>query len=110
MRVYLDHNATTPVALAVSDAVADTLRSCYGNASSIHFFGQSAKGKVDRARSAVAELVGGKPSEIVFTSGGTEADNLAIRGVAEVVQRSRHQLIASAIEHEAVLNTFETLE
>lgn len=110
MRVYLDHNATTPVALAVSDAVADTLRSCYGNASSIHFFGQSAKGKVDRARSDVAELVGGKPSEIVFTSGGTEADNLAIRGVAEVVQRSRHQLIASAIEHEAVLNTFKSLE
>jgi len=110
VRIYLDHNATTPVALAVSDAVADTLRSCYGNASSIHFFGQSAKAKLDSARSDVAKLIGGNPSEIIFTSGGTEADNLAIRGVAEVAQHSRHQLIASAIEHEAVLNTFKTLE
>ena len=110
MRIYLDHNATTPVDPRVVDAVTGVLRDQFGNASSVHTFGQAAKSCVDDARSAVATLLGGRPQEIVFTSGGTEADNLAIRGVADThVSTSRRHLIASAIEHEAVLNTFKAL-
>ena len=110
MRIYLDHNATTPVDPRVVDAVTGVLRDQFGNASSVHTFGQAAKSCVDDARSAVATLLGGRPQEIVFTSGGTEADNLAIRGVADAhVSTSRRHLIASAIEHEAVLNTFKAL-
>ena len=110
MRIYLDHNATTPVAPRVVDAVTGVLRDQFGNASSVHTFGQSAKSCVDDARSAVATLLGAGPQEIVFTSGGTEADNLAIRGVADAQEStSRRHLIASAIEHEAVLNTFKAL-
>ena len=110
MRIYLDHNATTPVDPRVVDAVTGVLRDQFGNASSVHTFGQAAKSCVDDARTAVATLLGGRPQEIVFTSGGTEADNLAIRGVADAhVSTSRRHLIASAIEHEAVLNTFKAL-
>ena len=110
MRIYLDHNATTPVDPRVVDAVTGVLRDQFGNASSVHTFGQAAKSCVDDARSAVATLLGRRPQEIVFTSGGTEADNLAIRGVADAhVSTSRRHLIASAIEHEAVLNTFKAL-
>ena len=110
MRIYLDHNATTPVDPRVVDVVTGVLRDQFGNASSVHTFGQSAKFCVDEARSAVATLLGARPQEIVFTSGGTEADNLAIRGVAEAREStSRRHLIASAIEHEAVLNTFKAL-
>ena len=109
VRVYLDHNATTPVHPAVADAVAEALRSQFGNASSVHAFGQAAKAALDDARGSVAALVGGQPSEIVFTSGGTEADNLAIRGVAEAGPADRRHLIASAIEHEAVLHTLKAL-
>ncbi len=109
VRVYLDHNATTPVHPAVADSVAEALRSQFGNASSVHAFGQAAKAALDDARGSVAALVGGEPSEIVFTSGGTEADNLAIRGVAEAAPADRRHLIASAIEHEAVLHTLKAL-
>lgn len=109
MRIYLDHNATTPVEPTVADAVADALRSCFGNASSVHTFGQTAKAALDEARGRVARLVGGEPSEIIFTSGGTESDNLAIRGAIEAAPTGRHHLIASAIEHEAVLNTLKAL-
>ena len=109
MPVYLDHNATTPVHPAAADAVAEALRGQFGNASSVHAFGQAAKAALDDARGSVAALVGGEPSGIVFTSGGTEADNLAIRGVAEAAPADRRHLIASAIEHEAVLHTFKAL-
>ncbi len=110
MRVYFDHNATTPVDTTVFQAVTDALRDEFGNASSVHHFGQRAKSLLDDARTAVAELIGGEPSEVVFTSGGTESDNFAIRGVADAVaQTGRRHLIASAIEHEAVLNTFKAL-
>src|SRR5271154_2404331 len=110
MRVYFDYNATTPLAPAVIDAVARAMSDVFGNASSIHHFGQQAKATMDEARSAVAALLHADPSEIVFTSGGTEADNLAIRGAAEALEATgRRHLIASAIEHEAVLNTFKAL-
>jgi cysteine desulfurase len=110
MRIYLDHNATTPVAPEVADTVARVLREDFGNPSSIHHFGQRAKALLDEARSEVAALVGGDPSEIVFTSGGTESDNFALRGAAEALEASgRRHLIATAIEHEAVVNTLKAL-
>ena len=111
MRIYLDHNATTPVAPAVADAVDQATRGCFGNASSLHHFGQAAKAVIDEARSAVADLIGARPTDVIFTGGGTEADNLAIRGAAEAAwSAGRRHLIASAIEHEAVLKTLEALE
>ncbi len=110
MRIYFDHNATTPVDPAVLDVVVRVLRDEFGNASSVHHFGQRAKGVLDDARSAVAALVGGEPSEVVFTSGGTEADNFALRGVAEALEPTgRKHLIATTIEHEAVLVTLKAL-
>ena len=110
MRIYFDHNATTPVDPAVADAIARTLRDDFGNPSSVHAFGQRTKASLDEARAGVAGLVGAEPSEIVFTSSGTEADNLAIRGVAEGMEPAgRRHLIAGPIEHEAVLNTFKAL-
>src|SRR4051794_3651371 len=110
MRVYFDYNATTPLSDAAADAVARLTREIFGNASSVHHFGQQAKAALDDARSAVAALVGGDPSEIIFTSGGTESDNFAIRGAAEALEpMGRRHLVASAIEHEAVLNTLKAL-
>jgi cysteine desulfurase len=110
MRVYFDHNATTPLDSAVLEAMTTVLRDEFGNASSVHHFGQRAKSLLDDARTSVAELVGAEPSEVVFTSGGTESDNFAIRGVADALaQTGRRHLIATAIEHEAVLNTFKAL-
>jgi cysteine desulfurase len=109
-RIYLDHNATTPLAPAVLERMTRILGEEYGNPSSVHHFGQRAKAAMDEARSGVAALVGGDPSEIVFTSGGTEGDNFAIRGVAEALESTgRRHLIASAIEHEAVLSTLKAL-
>ena len=108
MHVYLDHNATTPLDPAVLETTVAVLRGECGNASSVHTFGQTAKSRLDVARAAVADLIGARPQEIVFTSGGTEADNLAIRGVAAAAGPRRH-LVASAIEHEAVLNTLKAL-
>ena len=110
MRIYLDHNSTTPVHPTVVTAVRTSLEQQFGNASSVHAFGQDAKTVVDNARTSVAELIGANPQEIVFTSGGTESDNLAIRGVAEsAAPTKRLQLITSSIEHEAVLQTFKAL-
>jgi len=111
MRVYFDYNATSPLAPDVIEAVARLTRDVYGNASSVHHFGQQAKAVLDQARSAVAALINADPSEIVFTSGGTEADNFAIRGAAEAIEPSgRRGLVASAIEHEAVLNTYKAMQ
>jgi cysteine desulfurase len=110
MRVYFDHNATTPVDPLVTEAMIAVLREDFGNPSSVHHFGQRAKARLDEARSAVAALIGGEPSEVVFTSGGTEADNFALRGVAEALEPTgRRHLIASSIEHEAVLVTLKAL-
>ena len=110
MRIYFDHNATTPVDPAVVEAVTRVLRDSFGNASSVHHFGQQAKAVLDDARSAVAGLIGAEPSEVVFTSGGTEADNFALRGVAEAAEPTgRRHLISTTIEHEAVLTTLKAL-
>jgi cysteine desulfurase len=110
MRVYFDYNATTPLAPAVVEAMAGAMRDLFGNASSVHHFGQQAKSAVDDARSAVAALIHADPSEVVFTSGGTESDNAAIRGAADALEPTgKRHLVASAIEHEAVLNTFKAL-
>src|ERR1700731_4080962 len=120
MRVYFDYNATTPLAPEVTDAVVQATREVFGNASSVHHFGQQAKAAMDDARSAVASLINADPSEIVFTSGGTESDNFAIRGAAEAIESTgprgpgghrgrRRHLITSTIEHEAVLNTIKAL-
>ena len=110
MRIYLDYNATAPVPAEVADAVSAALRECPGNPSSVHAFGQRAKALLDEARTAVARLVGGDPSEIVFTSGGTESDNLAVRGIAESGRGGvKRPIVTTAIEHEAVLNTVTLL-
>ncbi len=110
MRTYFDHNATTPVDPEVLEVVTRVLRDEFGNASSVHHFGQRAKAVLDDARTAVGGLIGGEPSEIVFTSGGTEADNFALRGAAEALEPAgRKHLIATTIEHEAVLVTLKAL-
>lgn len=110
MRVYFDYNATTPPSPEVVDRVASATRDVFGNASSVHHFGQQAKAALDDARSAVASLIKADPSEVVFTAGGTESDNFAIRGAADAAEASgRRHLVASAIEHEAVLNTLKAL-
>jgi cysteine desulfurase len=110
MRVYFDYNATTPLSPDATEVVVRTTREVFGNASSVHLFGQQAKATLDEARSAVAGLVNGDSSEVIFTSGGTESDNFAIRGVAEALEPlGRRHLIGSAIEHEAVLNTLRAL-
>jgi len=110
MRIYLDYNATTPVDSAVLDAMLPYFAENFGNASSIHSPGQRARGAVDAARASVAALLGAKPSEIVFTSGGTESDNLALFGAVAASQEPRKHVIATAIEHHAVLNAAQALE
>ena len=110
MRIYLDHNATTPLDPVVADRMAQALREVWGNASSVHHFGQQAKAALDEARASVSTLLSADASEIVFTAGGTEADNIAIRGAAEALEASgRKHLITTGIEHEAVLNTMRAM-
>ena len=110
MHIYLDYNATTPVDREVLEAMLPYFSGSFGNASSIHSAGQRGRAAVDAARESVATLLGAKPSEIVFTCGGTEADNLALFGtVAHCVQPRRH-MVTTAIEHHAVLNCAEALE
>ena len=109
-RVYLDHNATTPVDPAVLDAMLPFFSDDFGNASSIHTFGQRARSGVETAREQVADLLNARPQEIVFTSGGTESDNHAIFGVVNAASGAVKHLITTSIEHEAVLNTCQALE
>lgn len=105
-RVYLDHCATTPVSPAAVAAMQEYFAATFGNASSVHRFGQEARAALDGFRAAVARLLGARPGEVVFTSGGTESDNHAIRGVAdEAVGSGRNRIVTSAAEHHAVLET-----
>jgi len=109
-RVYLDNSATTPVDSRVVEAMARAVVDTFGNASSVHSFGQLARAGIDKARREVATLIGARPNEIVFTSGGTESNNLAIRGVCEAeVAHGRH-IITSAIEHPSVSGVCAELE
>jgi len=110
-RVYLDNNATTPVLPEVLEAMRPYFGEHFGNASSIHHHGQQTRAAVERARESLAVLVGGRASEIVFTSGGTEADNLAIFGIGTPgIAREGDHVITSTIEHHAVLNACKHLE
>ncbi|MGH9506572.1 MAG: cysteine desulfurase family protein [Terriglobales bacterium] len=106
--VYLDHNATTPLAPEAWAAMSAAYQSGLGNASSIHRAGQAAKAALEDARASVAELVGVRPAEMVFTSGGTEADNLALQGLA-MLHPGGH-IVTSQVEHHAVLHTCQDLE
>jgi cysteine desulfurase len=105
-RAYLDNNATTPLLPEVLEAMQPYFLEQFGNASSIHHHGQQTRAAVENARESVAELIGARSSEIVFTSGGTEADNLAIFGLA----KTGDHVVTSAIEHHAVLNACKHLE
>jgi cysteine desulfurase len=109
-RFYFDHNATTPVAPEVIHAMMSCLAEVYGNASSIHHFGQMAKQRLEMARRQTAALIGCQPQEIVFVSGGTEADNLALFGVVRNASRAQKHVVTTAIEHPAVLNACAQLE
>jgi cysteine desulfurase len=108
--IYLDHNATTGLDPLVRQEMLPWLNGRYGNPSSIHSFGQEARRAVDKARARVARLVGAQPEEIIFTSGGTEANNLAIFGAVAGARSSLPHLVTSSIEHQAVLNPCRELE
>jgi cysteine desulfurase len=109
-QVYLDHSATTPVDPRVVASMLPYLTEKFGNASSVHGFGQEARAAVDRARRQVAALIGARANEIIFTSGGTEANNLAIRGVCELAEPHGRHIITSSIEHPSVRGAIESLE
>ena len=109
-RVYLDHAATTPVDPEVAELMAQVLRDVPGNPSSIYAEGRRARSLVDRARDEVAQAIRADPAEIVFTSGGTEADNLALRGVLKAREEEANGIVTTAIEHHAVLDTAHDLE
>src|SRR5918997_4737212 len=109
-RVYLDNSVTTPVDPRVVEAMLPYLTEKFGNASSVHFYGQEARTAVDRARREVAALVGARPNEVVFLSGGTEANNLAVRGALEAAAAHGRHLITSQIEHSSVRGLCDALE
>ncbi len=108
-RVYLDHAATTPVAPEVAEAMARVLREAHGNPSSAYAEGRAARALVDQAREEVAAALGASGSEIVFTSGGTEADNLALRGTFAARKGDADGIVTTAVEHHAVLDTAQDL-
>ena len=108
-RVYFDHNATTPVAPEVLAAMLPYFSEEYGNASSIHSFGQDARGAVEQARISVAALLGARPAEVTFSSGGTESNNNAIFGVVAAASGASKHVITSSIEHSAVLDPCKAL-
>ena len=107
MSIFLDHNATTPLAPRVLDAMLPLLRGTHGNPASVHRFGREARAALDRARAQVAALVNAQPPQVIFTGGGTEADNLALRGVCRGAPHGR--LLVSSIEHAAVQETADAL-
>ena len=109
-RVYLDHNATTPTHPEVVKAILPYYKEVFGNASSVHQFGQQARKAIDEAREKIANFIGASPKEIVFTSGGTEANNFALKGVVYANERKGKHIITSSMEHHAVLNPCKYLE
>jgi cysteine desulfurase len=109
-RVYLDNSSTTPVDPRVVEAMLPFLTDKFGNASSIHLFGQESRAAVDKARHQTASLIKARPNEVVFTSGGTESNNLAIRGLLEANSKYGNHIVTSAIEHPSVKGLCEDLE
>lgn len=109
-RIYLDHAATTPMHPKVAEKIFEAHNVNFGNASSIHSFGREARHLLDQARETMAASIGAKQNEIIFTSGGTEADNMALFGVAESYQKNGMHIITTQIEHHAVLNACQKLE
>ena len=110
-RIYMDHNATAPLAPEALEAMLPYLKETYGNASSIHWFGRNALKGVTEARETLAEFINADPKEIVFTSGGTESDNTVLFGVASrLSEKKGKHIVTSAVEHEAVLHAAKTLE
>jgi cysteine desulfurase len=109
-KVYLDHSATTPLRTEVLEAMLPYLKDKFGNASSIHGFGREAKVALEEAREKVAEIINAAPSEVFFTGGGTESDNLAIKGTAFANRKKGKHIITSQIEHHAVLESCKFLE
>lgn len=109
-RIYLDHAATSPMHPKVIEKMYEVMKSTFGNPSSIHSFGREARHQIDLARSVLAESIGAKENEIIFTSGGTEADNMALFGVAETYQHNGRHIITSQAEHHAVLHACKKLE
>ena len=109
-RIYLDHAATTPTHPKVVRAMLPYFTEAFGNPSSVYSYGQEAKGAIEEARTNVAELIGARSEEIVFTSGGTEGDNLALKGIAYANGQKRNHIITTAIEHHAVLEVCRFLE
>ncbi|MEH7109520.1 cysteine desulfurase family protein [Bacillus sp. JJ1764] len=109
-RIYLDHAATSPMQPRVIDKMLDVMNATFGNPSSIHSFGREARHQIDLAREVMAESIGAKENEIIFTSGGTEADNMALFGTAETYQSNGRHIITTQIEHHAVLHACQKLE
>ncbi|RIM19622.1 aminotransferase class V-fold PLP-dependent enzyme, partial [Staphylococcus cohnii] len=110
MEVYADYAATTPVKQAVIDKMMDVYSDHYGNLSSIHSMGRDARKYLDESRRTVAKIFNAKPSEVIFTSGATESNNTAIKGIAYERQHKGKHIITSKIEHHSVLHVFEQLE
>lgn len=110
MEVYADYAATTPVKPEVVDAMMEIYKNHYGNPSSIHLIGRDARKYLDQSRRKVAQLVGAKPSEVIFTSGATESNNTAIKGLVKANEQLGNHIITSKIEHHSVLHVFEQLE
>jgi cysteine desulfurase len=108
--IYFDYNATTPLDAGVREAMLPFLAENWGNPSSVHHVGRKARALLDDARDRTAKFLGAKPSEIIFTSGGTEANNLAIFGTARLLKSKGKHLITSSVEHHAVLHCFDYLE
>ncbi|MGC2423397.1 MAG: cysteine desulfurase NifS [Nitrospirota bacterium] len=109
-RIYLDNNATTPVRPEVAEALARMLKGCYGNPSTLYCIGQEAHVEMEHARDVMAEILGCDREEVIFTSGGTESDNLAVFGVARALKKKGNHIITTKIEHHAVLNPCKALE
>ncbi|MGR6007561.1 cysteine desulfurase family protein [Bacillus paranthracis] len=109
-RIYLDHAATSPTHPEVVEKMIPYMTETFGNPSSIHFYGRQTRHAVDEARRACARSIHANPNEIIFTSGGTEADNLALIGVARANRHKGNHIITTQIEHHAILHTCELLE
>ena len=109
-RIYMDHSATTPVTAQVLQAMLPYLSDKFGNASSLHSFGQEAKEALEESREKVAKLLAASPEEIIFTSGGTESDNLALKGIAQRNKDKGKHIITTNVEHPAILETCKKLE